>query len=60
MKKGFGQQSSTNWSGAGASLLMSLRQDETNRHKCMKLRQAGSQKSVNVRAQRVAPLHERV
>ena len=35
MKKGVGQ-SYTNWSGVGATLLISSRQDETSQHRGMK------------------------
>ena len=61
MKKGVGLPC-TNWSGAGAALLMSPRQDETSRHKGMMCGMTCwvSRKCLCETAARAAPLCERV
>ena len=61
MKKGVGLPC-TNWSGAGATLLMSPRQGETNQHKDIKCGVASrvSRKCLCETAARATPLRKRV
>ena len=61
MKKGVGLHC-TNWSGAGAALLMSHRQGETSQHRGMTCGVAGwdSRKRLCETAARATPLRERV
>ena len=61
MKKGVGLPC-TNWSGAGAPLLMSLSQGETSQHRGIKCGVAGlvSRKCLCETAVPAAPLRERV
>ena len=59
MKKGVGLPC-TNWSGARAAILMSLRQDETSQHRGMKCGVAGwvSRKCLCETITRATPLCE--
>ena len=59
MKKGV-DLPCTNWSGAGAALLMSPRQGETSQHRGMKCGVAGwvSRKRLCETTARAAPLRE--